>query len=481
MRLSLPMVSVCAFILSVYFLHTANAQEQLGLKLDNYSGVNSLLLNPAATANSPLKWDVNLIAVGHFTENNYGFIQKTKLSEILRNTSNIVVATDIDAESPIGANDLVFDFFHNNEKKHLYTLSQVMGPSIMIKNQNGHAFSLYTAVKASVSAHKIPSSLGYYNFINQDFYEGFEVAPFKATGMTWGEIALNYAKNLSPDNYQQLSIGVTVKALLGFDAFSLENKEAFSLERLPQNSLRFSDLDVAFGLTRTSIDDPGVNTSINGKGAAVDLGFTYVMESYESEGYQQKYSVALIDLGRIFFNQNTELHTFNAADITEITTETYDNLEENGDFFAETSQQILNDPTASLSDTKMAFWLPAAISLQADYKIVKHLFLNALMVRRIPLPGATLQRSNLWAVTPRFETRWLGVSIPVSFYEDSQVHFGAALRLGPLTVGTENLSSILVRSDFTGTDIYAALKINPLDLNYRKRNKRGKTLDCYEF
>ena len=52
----------------------ALAQEQLGLRMERYAGVNSLMHNPANNLVSPLKWDVNLVELGVFVDNNYAFI-----------------------------------------------------------------------------------------------------------------------------------------------------------------------------------------------------------------------------------------------------------------------------------------------------------------------------------------------------------------------------------------------------------------------
>ena len=70
-------------------------------------------------------------------------------------------------------------------------------------------------------------------------------------------------------------------------------------------------------------------------------------------------------------------------------------------------------------------------------------------------------------------------------YEEFNV--GASVRLGFITIGSENLGSIFKKSDFTGSDIYFALKVNPFNIDFGGRairsgsKNRGKKSKCYRF
>ena len=62
-------------------------------------------------------------------------------------------------------------------------------------------------------------------------------------------------------------------------------------------------------------------------------------------------------------------------------------------------------------------------------------------------------------------------------------------KLGFLYLGTDNLGSLVGNTDLTGTDFYAALKVNPFNLGLGKKDKgfgqkrrsnRG-SVKCYDF
>ena len=91
-RHSMKFVSaIFSISLFIIFSIPLSAQEQLGLRFDNYSGINGVTLNPTNNLTSPFKWDINLVAVGIFGENNYGYIENTSAIN-LANANNISVS-----------------------------------------------------------------------------------------------------------------------------------------------------------------------------------------------------------------------------------------------------------------------------------------------------------------------------------------------------------------------------------------------------
>ena len=87
-----------------------NAQETLGLKAGHYSGVNSLLLNPANGIASPFQWDVNLVAAGVHFNNNYAYIANTGLFDLLKNVDNLRLSTEV-SPNQLQDNERLLGFF----------------------------------------------------------------------------------------------------------------------------------------------------------------------------------------------------------------------------------------------------------------------------------------------------------------------------------------------------------------------------------
>jgi hypothetical protein len=62
------------------------------------------------------------------------------------------------------------------------------------------------------------------------------------------------------------------------------------------------------------------------------------------------------------------------------------------------------------------------------------------------------------SITPRYETRWLEVSLPVSLYDWYLPRVGLAIRVYGFTIGCDKLGGFFNFNDFTGMDVYFSIK-----------------------
>ena len=96
-----------------------------------------------------------------------------------------------------------------------------------------------------------------------------------------------------------------------------------------------------------------------------------------------------------------------------------------------------------------------------------------------------VERNNILAITPRFEGRWFELHLPLILYNDTDPHVGLSARFGVLTIGTDNLFSLVGKQKFTGTDAYLALRIGGKTLDklasLKVRGKAAKGSACYSF
>lgn len=461
------------------------AQEQLGLRLDNYSGVNTILLNPANSLNSPYKWDVNLGEVSLFAANNYVYLEKTNLFFILNNSSALDVVTrpEIDEETKFTAQTLIADFFDDKKKRFVNLTASVVGPSALVQLPNRQMVGLLTRARVGVTAQAVSSSLSYYTYFNRPFEETFSILPFQTSVLAWSELGLHYAKGFSTYD-GEATFGFTLKYLQGYESAYFQNNDRIRYTKLPDNIVSTTHADIQFGLTRTNTTGETANIQRNGQGIAFDLGFNFLITEFD-DTYKWKIGAALLDIGRIHFNKNAERHLVGQDSLLNIRAEDYEFVTEVTDLddvIQLFSEQSLGDAEASFVQNSFGIWLPAAFSLQVDYAFTNFLYLNATLVQRLAFQSPSLRRGNLIALTPRYESRWISAALPLSVYNGQQLRIGGAIRLAFLTIGSEHLGSFFSRSSFSGTDIYMAIKINPFHLNSNKKGKRNKgKVRCFEF
>jgi hypothetical protein len=81
------------------------------------------------------------------------------------------------------------------------------------------------------------------------------------------------------------------------------------------------------------------------------------------------------------------------------------------------------------------------------------------------------------AITPRFEAKHFGVSLPVSMNTLLKPGLGVGLRFWYLTIGTDNIFPYLIDMDIYRMDIYAHVKI-PI---YKNTDCRKRGLGEYDW
>jgi len=464
------------------------AQEQLGLRLENYAGINGVTLNPAANLSNPLRIDINLVSAGVFVENNYFFIKNTNAADLIKNGSDRDFYNLPDnLENTIPADAYVVDYFNDNKIRHGTVLVDVMGSSFAFKIGAQHSVGLFTRARQLFSTQNLPNEFSYYRYDAIPLLQEFQVDKLVGATMTWSEIGLNYAFKM-PTSQGSFGLGANLRYLQGYDAFYFRNDRPTGFTKSGGSTVTFGEPQISFGFTRNNLDtDEDYSLQKNGNGIGADLGVIFMIQEDE-DSYILKLGASLIDLGFINFNQNAENHTVTINTDASIDGDAYANLPEGQEVEAASrifSEQITGDTIGSLRSNSFQVNLPTALSLQADYALTSTTFINATLVQRVPFNGVITKRTNVFAVTPRFEHRWFSASLPLILYNWQDFRIGFAARLGYLIVGTDNLGSWVGKSDFTGTDLYAGLKINFSELNFgtggsaSRRGRRGSKVKCY--
>ncbi len=458
------------------FCVSLQAQEQLGIRTSNYGGINSLMLNPANSHTTPFSWDANLIEFGQFFDNNYGFIENFRLLNLLQNPDGVELRPLLDKDdrnAPPGS--LVVDFYRSNELKKAHTLTQVMGPSLLLPLNESNTIGFFTRARATVDARKIPATLGYYEYNLQPFDESISVEPFQGSALSWSEIGLNYAHRTETD-YGEISIGGSVKFLQGYESVYIRNNETFELTQLRNNSLRGTPVNFSYGFASSALKSEQWQLQRHGAGAAIDLGFVYTLGGEDEGAYRWKIGASLLDLGMIRFANAAQAHEIRTNEVQEMALDNFQNFtgpESLDSILKEVSNQLVKNPDASLQSRSFSMWLPAGLSVQAEVNVLPSFFVNATVVQGLPLGRTAVRRNSIAALTPRLETRWLELAAPITLLNWRRFRTGLYARLAFFAFGTEDFKSIFTKSNFDSTDFYIAIKLNPFNLGKREKERRS--------
>ncbi|GIV31796.1 MAG: hypothetical protein KatS3mg030_098 [Saprospiraceae bacterium] len=470
----------------------ALAQLQSGLRLENFSGTSGLIIDPTAHFNNPLRWDVNLAGAGLFLDNNYVFIRNSSTLDLLRNVDERTIFLRADElEGPVGRDTYVIDFHTARRRHYAAVASYIDGPALAVRIGSQHSIGFFTRAAVWGSSYDIPAKFSYYPYDRRPFYDTFRVPMLEGAMIGWKEYGLNYAVKI-PTYYGSLRFGINGRALVGYESAYVYSQKAFDYTKLPNNEIFIEGAMGTFGFTTTNLDIDNFDLVRNGNGLAVDVAASIAYGEDDEGNYLWRASMSLTNLGSLRFNHAEQHHIM--ADSSRLALDDYrhytDKLMDLKDLARQFSYNTMGDSSASYIGDRFRISMPAAVNLQVDVSIAPNLFANALVVQRLPTPDPSPKSPNLIAVTPRFEHRWFSASLPVVFYEWSDLRLGAALRLGYLVVGSDNLLSHFGHRDFYGTDIYVALKLNPFELHLsdifggtrssQGPKRRGK-VKCYKF
>lgn len=467
---------------------STSGQEALGLRLQQFSGINSTLLNPALGALYHKKWDLNLVETVNSVSNNYAFLEDSKAGEFKRYRSiqNFYSRPDLSADQNPGPNSLVLDYYTREGSYYGDFTANVLGPSFLIRlGQHGIGFT--TRARAEFET-IFPTDLGYYTYVNNR--GRVNMTPSHVNGMAWREWGLHYDYSIGSSDDRRLALGFNLRYLQGYEGLTIFN-EQFSYEQIRTDSFEVSPGAATLAFTTRNLDvddDTPYKLQQQGKGWGLDIGLIY---EYVGERWNCNAGIAINDLGGIRFRDSAQMHQFRNSNTIIFDTDPYTSWSGAADLpnkAALLSDLLTGNPQASLVDSSFMVGLPTNVVLQAGLYKTKGLRFFAVYQQPVAFRENQLRKASTLSVVSGWENNWVGAYLPLTMYRWQRMRVGAAIRLAFLTIGTDNLGPWLSRGNLSEAGFYAAIKISPWPENWFNgdkvkggKRKSGRGMDCYEF
>ena len=473
-------------LLGMYIVLLTNAQENLGIRSSNYSGVQGLFLNPSSMADSKLKWEVNVISVGTIFDNTFFYIPKGSVPAFgFKKIINGIVHEN-----------LFENHFDPKNPYKLYNIilsSEVIGPSFYAKIAKNKWIGFSIATRANVNNNDVPGHVAqnaFADFKDQRLWNTtWHDNTTKFNSMAWLEYGLHYATVISSHKNHEWKAGISVNYLQGIAAAYAKNTH-LNYDIPDSSKFILTNSSADYGLTKYgSVKGtiPSYRDLNHGHGFSTSIGFTYVLFSdqgscgYEPNSaewdepgynpYKFRIGVSLIDIGVIDFNRNARAYHFNAASVDfSMKKNTAGSSDLNPALSAIAAQ---TDSLKVLTADHFSMALPSAISIQTDWNIYKSFFLNATIIKGFGHGNQQgIVRPDTYSLTPRYESSRFEVSVPMSllYYHEWQPRIGLALRAGYFYFGGDAPFSLLGLNDFERTDFYAGVHIFPFEKKPKKNN-----------
>lgn len=451
-----------------------SGQHMLGMVNSNYSGVYGATLNPSNMVANRLYMDFNLLGFQGFLENNYIYIQRDEFFTLVRDHKAPTYYTSENEERN-------FNIYRNNSVKRGFQNITLQGPSGMVV-KGRHAFGLSTAFRNVTSFNHLPPEIAVfiYEAIDYEVQHNIEYNHsdnIKINSMAWMELGFSYAYNFHRYRYNYWSAGITVKPLFGM-AGMYASIDDLSYEVHNDDSTSIYNASFEYGLAipmdfaTNAFQDP---MEVRGMGWAVDLGFTYQRTEkghstavYSKiceqpfEEYNYRIGFSLLDVGYIRFNNNA-IHETYTSTATEwhkpADTLSYSNM---NDVLERIADYFLENAEVTSSEQSYTQYLAPTLSLQADVKLRRGVYMNVTGFYSPDLGKQFLYRPSLVSFTPRYETPRWEVSLPISLYgwEFGRPRVGFFIRYGNVFAGIDRINTLAGTNNFDGIDFYAGIRLN---------------------
>jgi len=476
------------------------AQDFLPALSDNYMGINQVFLQPAAIADSRFKLDINVFG---FNNDIYNDMIRFKSAGVLNPFS---ILTDNNWWE-----DNSYMTSPNDKDKTAFVSQSVLGPGFLISIGQKQAFGFTSRLRNIVNADDLsePLSRSIYEDFTDPFYwdKWYHDENLRVSHHMFVDYGLSYATELVNTGANFLKAGVTVKLLQGLGAAYVQSEDFYYYFHKQDETGNDADY--------MSWNSPYANSGVSGNwggyddngkykfyldykfaakpSVGLDLGVVYELRPkykdyrYNMDGqtdlemknknkYLLKIGVSVLDIGRLRYEKEYKSTDFTAAfspnyiNNDTLNTHWMDIEEVHFGFppyvnFADTVNERINNEQGMEKGSKnediFTVKLPTALSLQVDVKIVSGLYVNLTTFTGLNQGYSKVNNSHYmsnYSITPRFESKWFTVSVPLQYNQFQKFNVGLGVRAAFAYFGINNIFSGLF-SDPYGSSIYLGVKI----------------------
>jgi len=269
-----------------------------------------------------------------------------------------------------------------------------------------------------------------------------------------------YSREIFKKNNHKLLAGISLNILSGTGSAYIDlTNMNFSYAN---NVL--SDVDLVFRMAVSQEVDNFVNENkfplFNTIGFGSDFGITYInlKENNQDSPYSYKIGFSVNGLGKINYN-TSQANSINVR-VDEISVESFSGIES----FSQLKDTLINVfDVEETSTDKISTRIPLDINLYVDFNVYNQFYLHVAYSRQIIYFVKEKYKDlcyNQYYIVPRYETKKIGVYLPIKYNKFLNLETGIAFRWKPLVIGSGNLLSYFFKGENrTNLDIYLTTRI----------------------
>ena len=447
----------------------AFSQYMEGYATSNYSGVNGINYNPASVVDSRTKLDINFFTASMTLDNNFLGVNQNIFNPFATDLWESVVLND------------------ENTNKDVFINADIVGPSFLLTLNERQSIGFMTQHRILSNIRNVSNDFSnlYYSRLNNNSFVGAPITNEETNFSTagWNEYGIFYGQELYKQNHHWISGGAKLKLTQGTHAGAIDFGRLTTTMN-PDSTIDVTGQDVSY-FTSANLSNgwEGNAFNFNGIGFGLDIGLNYEWRAepdsleYEMDGkmnparemskHKFRFGLTLSEIGFVNYKAgsageiNPNNPSFNILD--------YD-LRSLAGFEEAIDENFTN--TSPINSFRMA--LPTSISVQGDYNIHKGFYVNATYFHAVKRDRVlNVNYNNRFTVTPRWDWRWMGAYLPVSYTGTGNTHLGVNLMFGPFLIGTRDIGTYLWKDENYFGNIHFGVKVTSLHFRPEDFDKDG--------
>lgn len=484
-------------------------------------------LNPASIADSRYKFDIVLFS-GYFgAYQNHMYFNTRKMpywwvksfddndpkSHDWLNNGDLEKLVSVDSTNYYKSRGLgqMFEIDNGDKNRSVFANTEFDVLNFMVTLSRKRAISFQIRSRSilnidDASPELIRFSTNDWNFENL-FNKSIQDEEINLSMNSWIEYNLGYAQILSDKNQHFFKVGGKLKFLQGVASAYLHADDlTFDIQNDTTANSISANFDYGYSENLGGFIEPdNGNEEFGGNdvtdfasklGLGVDMGIVYEWRpdweeyKYDMDGetnlwrrsknkYKLRVGAALNDIGGMRYEKGGASNNFSLQtgifDLQNFDdTEGLRSLDSTLQTFADSGWVTFNGS----DDRQFYMNLPTHINLDVDYHIYKNFYINAYSRINMKFGNDenTVHYPTSVAITPRFDHRYWGVSMPLSYNGTAGFRTGLALRLDGVLIGTGDLKPLLAPGkdwNVRGLDIFIGARIPILYKEPKDRDKDG--------
>ncbi len=426
-------ITLTAFAV-VAFLCQLQAQIYSGVAESHYAGELGLGINPANVVTPYFKADVSFIGYNLSFVNDYASISQDSLFNGRGDFFDRLTYKDNGSDQA----NLAFNG-EINLVSGLVSINDKMGIGFGIKSKFSLNARGINKDLIRMSASGLEDST-YYGFSYRDDYSYL-------SAMAWNEYSVTFGAEIFQKDNHYVKVGGALKLLQSVGSFYVHARD-ISYEFYNSDTIINASGQISFGGNEAFLDAfngrgfPNFQNQFSGGnfGFAVDFGGVYEYRPDSEQEYKLKVGLSFHDIGFVAMSKDQT-----SSNTVTFKNSTFDvNMFDGIQYLYNINDIIIQDTSQfnhNQGEDSYLMQTPSRMNLFVDYKVIKGFYVSflseiSLYDRNNPYKVVGI---NSFQLTPRYDFKWFGFSMPISYVQNSGFHLGLGFRAGPVFVGSSNI------------------------------------------